>query len=326
MLPKTLSHVATAKKTGPDAFTADYARRRTIEITTIATCPINCAKYCPQDVLKKAYSGHSLLRLEDFRVALSHVPKDVRIHFSGYGEPLLNPAAKDMMQYAHTEGYDLVLFTTLANITPDIFRAIQSIPFQHICVHLPDANGITKVRLSSDYFSVLESMKQMPTVTFMALGNILQEIRRILPTYRYTFRSNERGGNCRNITPRRKLGWLHCFKLKYPQFVMLPDGTVTLCCMDYGMKHRLGNLLMDQYDDLVKSEEMNRVLSSTRSFRDPYALCRTCRFALSPAARIRRVLRSGKGMIELGSSLRYNTPTWKRSLKSNRPPIWGNVK
>jgi len=84
MLPKTLSRVTPAKKTNPDAFATDYARRRTIEITTIATCPVNCTKYCPQDVLKKAYSEPSS------QSRFVHLPDADRIPKGcSYGQPFV---------------------------------------------------------------------------------------------------------------------------------------------------------------------------------------------------------------------------------------------
>lgn len=253
--------------------------RRTLDITTIATCPVNCAKYCPQDVLKKSYHGYTFLSLSNFMKALSHVPKDVHICFAGYGEPLLNPSVKDMILHAHNEGYALALFTTLSNIKSETFEAIKHIPFTMVCVHLPDVDGITNVKITDDYLAVLESLKQMPRVIFMSMGEIPPAVRRILPNYSYQFVSNERAGNCQGVNPKKKFGKLYCSKLKYSQFVMLPDCTVTLCCNDYGMRHRLGNLLTDSYDGLMDSDEMRRILKSVNSISDGYALCRTCKAA-----------------------------------------------
>tara|TARA_Y100000004_G_C8744929_1_gene339909 strand:- start:217 stop:609 length:393 start_codon:yes stop_codon:yes gene_type:complete len=33
--------------------------------------------------------------------------------------------------------------------------------------------------------------------------------------------------------------------------VMLPNGDVSLCCMDYGLKHILGNMFTQEYEDVV---------------------------------------------------------------------------
>jgi hypothetical protein len=262
---------------------------RTLEITTIATCPVNCAKYCPQDKLGLAYRSHSLLSLENFKRALSNVPEDVQIDFSGYGEPFLNPWCKDMILHAHQEGYAVVLYTTLSNITLETWGSVRHVPFKLICVHLPDGDGITKVKITKDYLEVLKELKTLPNVSFMSMGDIVTEVREVLPDYKYSFVSNERAGNCQEVKPKKKQGKLFCHKLdpSSTQYVMLPDCTVTLCCMDYGLKHRMGNLLETPYDALY-SEEMQRVLRSASSFADSYALCRTCLWADN------RVTKAGK--------------------------------
>lgn len=252
---------------------------RTLEITTIATCPVNCAKYCPQDKLGLAYRGHSLLPLENFKRALSNVPKDVQIDFSGYGEPFLNPRCKDMILHAYEEGHTVVLYSTLSNITLETWNSIKHVPFEIICIHLPDVDGITKVKITQDYLSVLKDLKGRPNVSFMSMGDIVREVREVLPDYKYSFVSNERAGNCQDVKPKKKYGKLFCYKLDYTQYVMLPDCTVTLCCMDYGLRHRMSNLLETTYDDLYDSEEMRKVLRSASSFADSYALCRTCLWA-----------------------------------------------
>ena len=33
--------------------------------------------------------------------------------------------------------------------------------------------------------------------------------------------------------------------------VVLPNGDVSLCCMDYGLKHILGNLYTQEYNDII---------------------------------------------------------------------------
>jgi organic radical activating enzyme len=251
---------------------------RTLEITTIATCPVNCAKYCPQDKLGLAYRGHSLLSLQDFKRALSNVPKDVQIDFSGYGEPFLNPRCKDMILHAHEEGHTVVLFSTLSNITLETWNSIKHVPFKVICIHLPDVDEITKLKITQDYLAVLKELKTTRNVSFMSMGDIVREVREVLPDYKYSFVSNERAGNCQAVKPKKKYGKLFCYKLDVgsTQYVMLPDCTVTLCCMDYGLRHRMSNLLETTYDDLYDSEEMRRVLRSASSFADSFALCRTC--------------------------------------------------
>jgi len=56
--------------------------------------------------------------------------------------------------------------------------------------------------------------------------------------------------------------------------VMLPNGDVSLCCMDYGLEHILGNILEQEYEDILP---------------EPYScfnLCRFCENGISPESEL----------------------------------------
>jgi hypothetical protein len=57
--------------------------------------------------------------------------------------------------------------------------------------------------------------------------------------------------------------------------VLLPDGTVILCCMDYGCQHVLGNLLAQPYQTLFTGAAMDAVLAGLDDPELPL-LCRRC--------------------------------------------------
>lgn len=59
--------------------------------------------------------------------------------------------------------------------------------------------------------------------------------------------------------------------------ILFPNGEVALCCMDYGMQHIIGNLKDDQYYDLFRSEEYNKVVLGQQKYSD--VLCRTCEYS-----------------------------------------------
>ncbi len=56
---------------------------------------------------------------------------------------------------------------------------------------------------------------------------------------------------------------------------MMPNGDVYLCCMDWSLQHKLGNLFEQAYDELHASEDYHRVC---RSMTDPSidSICRYC--------------------------------------------------
>src|SRR5207247_553993 len=63
----------------------------------------------------------------------------------------------------------------------------------------------------------------------------------------------------------------------YDHNVLLPNGDVVLCCMDYSLKHRLGNLLQQSYEDLFLSPELARLrVENARPGFSKCTLCKSC--------------------------------------------------
>ena len=95
---------------------------------------------------------------------------------------------------------------------------------------------------------------------------------------------NTRAGNIDidGGTPRKRLtGELEtCPRLQ--SGVLLPNGDVALCCMDWGLQHVIGNLLTMDYEMLLESDEYKRVL---RGYVDESVdiLCRYCEVAQTKA-------------------------------------------
>jgi sulfatase maturation enzyme AslB (radical SAM superfamily) len=230
-----------------------------LEITTVNNCSINCS-YCPQQAFKEHYSGCNTLQLEDFKKALSKVPKNVEIHFSGFSEPFLNAHCIEMLEYAHLKGYKVFLFSTLVGLkSSDVKRLQRCSP--KLTLHLPDKLGNAKIPVTKTYKDTLNAvLTQLPIDTFYRMDEC--------------FISNERAGLCSNTTKRQINGCIFCEKLFVPQFVMLPNCDVVLCCMDYELKHPLGNLLSESWLELVKSSEYQKVIANRFIASDDILCCR----------------------------------------------------
>jgi hypothetical protein len=201
---------------------------RHLEITTNFPCINNCS-YCPQAVLKRAYKGKNSLSLEDFKNILVNVPKDVEIHFSAFSEPFANQESPDMMRHAVDQGYVVHVYTTTNGLDID---SVSDINFASFHIHnIGLANG-----------------KNIPYAThFDAITAPIS-----------------RGGHLWEI--EAKEGQLGCRRNdEYSQNVMLPNGDVALCCMDYGLEGNLGNLFDTNFNDLKRT--------------GVYKLCKTCEFS-----------------------------------------------
>jgi hypothetical protein len=248
------------------------ARRPHIEITTRIGCPIRC-RYCPQGkLISEYYPLHSRsnkafsLSLSNFKNICDKIPADVDIHFSGMCEPFINPAAVEMVKYAATE-HSVSVFTTLTGLTAEKYDELRRIPFRWFCIHVPDGQLNTGLKCTPEYLKLLQYVVDNPPECekfwFSMHGDYHPALIPIIYGQEIENNINDRAGNL-------DIAWSDktekdnpvCSCSRYDQNVLLPDGTVLLCCMDYGMTHILGNLLLQNYDDLKRA--------------GPYELCRKC--------------------------------------------------
>ena len=123
-----------------------------MEITTNIGCKINCA-YCPQDMLVRAYRNIGdvprVMTLDIFKMILSKIPTSVCIDFSGFSEPWLNHECTEMVLYTNKVGYEVAVFTTAVGMNILDVEKIKSIPFKRFCLHLPDVEGYSKIKLDN---------------------------------------------------------------------------------------------------------------------------------------------------------------------------------
>jgi hypothetical protein len=241
--------------------------QRILEITTVKNCVVECTPICPQVKFREEYGDKAnILSLENFKLALSHTPKDVAIHFAGFSEPFINSRGIDMLEFAKNEGYTVNLASTLVGLQAKDVPRLKGLGFFDL--HLPDANGIAHIAPTPNYLSTLYQ-------TFSTV-----EVTRYVK-FDGSFQSNDRAGNCDDAKPLHVKGPFLCPKLSYaPGPVMLPNGDCVLCCMDWKLEHPLGNLFTQTYDELLQSE-VYRMVQANRWKMDGDTLCRSCKYAWS---------------------------------------------
>jgi radical SAM protein with 4Fe4S-binding SPASM domain len=263
--------------------------QRWLEITTVMGCQ-NLCDYCPQVLLARRYRGHTrIMTLDTFQRCIEKVPKEVEIHFSGYSEPWLNPRCTEMLLYAFSAGHKLAVYTTLVGMTTDDIDQIRDVPFSTFLVHLPDADRLMKVDPDDNYLDLLHRVTTagLSGLTFRTIGLQHPKITKLIgPKPEEPLDGgfvHSRAGNVNpNVIshPPRFQGRIRCSKNRTTKNVLLPNGDVTLCCMDYGLRHVLGNLLRDDYESLHRSTEYRRVITSFDSNNED-SLCRQCEWAES---------------------------------------------
>lgn len=274
----------------------------TIEITTVIGCKINC-RFCPQTKLLRSYYKQgsqrvAVMSMETFRKCIDKMPKGATLIFSGAAEPMLNKETPEMIQYAYNAGrkFRIRLFTTLEGMTPESFKKIEDIPFEAVVLHAPDAEGYAKITLDSNYFKVLElvlNKKKRNGKPFIDSCNcqgtfhpeFVKHCNVSIPGLNRKTKLHDRGGNLEEDFLEKKChkGPMICAG-SFPvlnHFLLLPDGEVYLCCMDFGLKHNIGNLLYQSYAELRKSKELKKIKKGMIFGKNENILCRTCTYGRS---------------------------------------------
>ena len=255
-----------------------FATSPTLEITTSIPakgCVVDCV-FCPQRVLEKAYqSDIRTLTFDNFKVVIDKLPKNIRITFAGFTEPWLNRNTTDMLIYAHEQGHPIAVFTTGIGMNLSDVERIKNIPFDlgpngGFVLHLPDKERLAKHPITPRYLEVLAKIRsvahEIQGFQTMSMGDIHADVEPIFnASNRYDMWS--RSGNLigeamlkpelLNIKDRFKTIYhgegdhtCNC-KEKLYHNIILPDGRVSLCCMDYGLKVILGNLFTQDYEEIL---------------------------------------------------------------------------
>lgn len=263
----------------------------TMEITTKIGCTMRC-KYCPQSLLIREYTQDSkrpiMMSMDTFKQCIDKIPDYITIDFSGMCEPWLNPQCTDMVEYAAKVGHPIRIFTTLVGMTMNDIERLGRLEVEQLVLHLPDAQGNASIPVDADYIKRLSVMIHTVEARNKGIschGTLAQEVVPLIDqSWNIGSELIDRAGNLEleDIKHQEIPGEIFCdlcgFELNHN--VLLPDGSVVLCCMDYGMKHILGNLLTQSYEEIVSGEVMNGLRDGLHAGNSEI-LCHSCSNARS---------------------------------------------
>jgi organic radical activating enzyme len=271
----------------------NYYEIPTIEFTTVIGCKVNC-KYCPQNLLISKYFENNLNRdkimsMDIFRKCLNHLPHECNIQFCGMAEPFLNKNCSDMIIEASEAGKHIELYTTLVGATEEDIKKIWDLPLDYVNIHIPDSEGNAKIPITNEYLQMLSEVvkhKKKDDTFFVNLCNSQgmpsEEVLSICQDkFDIATVLHDRAGNLDApmlIHKENKCGKLSCTLCgqELNHNVLLADGTVLLCCMDYGMKHVIGNLAEQTYEEIIHGREIERIRQGMYGDEEIDILCRKC--------------------------------------------------
>ena len=267
-----------------------------IEVTPKVGCSVNC-RFCPQKLLLSRYykdnsNRKSEMSFDDFKIFLEKISANTILDWSGFVEPFLNPASIDMMEYADSKGFEQTLFTTLQGLDYESFERVLRIPFDEVILHTADSFGYANIPVTEQYLSMIKDIiaaKKADGSPFLTGANCQFE-----PSEKVTAitagkvkiycEMSDRAGNLDNedkrLVSKHSSGKIRCSRSRRLNHnVLLPDGSLVLCCNDFGMDYVLGNLNKDTYEDIQNSDIMKKIISEMNSDLDRSVICRNCMFA-----------------------------------------------
>ena len=270
----------------------------TLEVTTSIPakgCVVDCV-FCPQRTLTRVYKGQRTMSLADFQRMIDTVPREVRITFSGFVEPWMNKNCTDMVLYAHQRGHPVSVFTTGVGMSVEDAEAIADIPFAGdpnggFTLHLPDRELLARHPITPGYIRTLtwfrDNQHRIQNFQVMSMGHGLHpDIADLFPAPQPSTMWDRAGNLSRESVLKPDLLPLQhrwnriqhtdgprtcgCIEHLYHN-VLLPNGDVSLCCMDYGLDNIIGNLNNQTYAEIIPQAQTC------------YDMCLSCENGAHPA-------------------------------------------
>ena len=265
-----------------------------MELTTMIGCPLMCT-FCPQDNLRNSYGdGLKYMTQRDLTTMLVKLPKNTRIDFSGMSEPWANPECTMMLEMVLYMGFDVAVYTTLYGMKdPErVRKVLETHPDQVevVMLHLPDANGNMKGWKNSEEWqraAAIMTNANLPcgigAMTMDKNGVVHPDLQPFVGqlagwvghTRADSLNLEQVGGQAIQVTPHNDFS-LTCRSTPfYDRNVLLPNGDVVLCCMDYDLKHIIGNLLTQTYEEIMQGKPLQDLIEINE---DPdFSKCSICK-------------------------------------------------
>lgn len=208
-----------------------------------------------------------MMLFSHFTQMVDKLPDAVRVTFSGFSEPSINPYFTQMVRYAAAR-HPVAVFTTAICLTQQDVDRLAKIKYPEgpnggFCLHLPDVEGYTSIGADdpfySSYLSVLRYIRDAEISGFwtIAAGQVPDEVAQIFPAVPVMDMWSRAG----NLQKERVVEKAKSIERPGPRtcgcaeglehIVAMPDGAAYLCCQDFGLQHRLGNLLEQSYESLI---------------------------------------------------------------------------
>ena len=270
-------------------------RKVYLEISNV--CNLSCS-FCPGTKRKP-----KIMTEEEFSFLISKLrPWTDYLYFHLMGEPLCHPLLSKFLALAGDAGFLVILTTngTLLARQQEILLASHGLHKVNISLHAFEANDLSVP--FSDYltgcfrFGQSAQGKCIVSYRLWNQGGADQLNQRILETMESFFpqpwikeRHGWRLGERIYLEYGDRFDWpdltvpeggdtCFCYGLR-DQIGVLCDGTVVPCCLDHEGDLPLGNLFLEEMDDILATSKAQAIYRGFSEGKAVEALCRRCGYA-----------------------------------------------
>lgn len=216
------------------------------------------------------------MTVDNYKRMLANVADTTRnIDFSGYTEPLHNPCWFDIFRHTLDQGYTVTLFSTLAGASRDDLDRLSELAINRIYVHLLDHIAQPE-KLAFFIKRCREHNRDVLFIYFDEDGHKLAAaFQDQVSCERWT--AHSRAGLV-EVGRRYLPGAISCCEQREFCSVVLPNGDVHVCCMDFALQYRIGNLLESTLSNIHYSDAARAFRATMTSTRD--GICNHCIYAV----------------------------------------------
>jgi radical SAM protein with 4Fe4S-binding SPASM domain len=189
-----------------------------------------------------------------------------------------------MLELANKRGHRLMCFTTLFGLNREDMKRLECLPFESFAVHVPDETNFKPDLLKwVAQFNLLQCF-DIQNVQYAALGKVRNDLVKLIGASRiaYPVVTHHYTRIDRDQAPYIH-GEISCgFNLKAnDQWIVHPNGDVSVCFRDYDMTSLIGNLNKQTYYQIANG---NSLIEFTRKQKtiDEDCPCRYCEAADTP--------------------------------------------
>ena len=270
-------------------------RKIYVEISNI--CNLKCA-FCPGTKRKK----HAITE-EDFRILLPKLqPFTDYLYFHLMGEPLCHPKLFTFLELAGDAGFKVILTTngTLLGKYTERLCNVKGLHKVNISLHAFEANDLSTPfdEYLDSCFSFGKQAEGNVLVSYRLWNNggadaknqeILEKLHRYFPAPWIEERRGTRIGKRIYLEHGNKFDWpdlnapiqcdrVFCYGMR-DHIGILCDGTVVPCCLDHEGDIALGNVFIQDLDQILESPRAKAIYDGFSTGKAPEELCRRCGYA-----------------------------------------------